>query len=312
MPIINVIFIRRYKTYGLKFSFDLRGIVDYIKYGFPLCINGILDQILHSIDKIMIASMLGVESLGFYSIALMAEAYGTGVAKNFNIVIQPHFLEDFGKNGMEKSSKHVIIYSQVTAYFMTILLSLIFICAPIFIKYILPAFSPGVTALRIFLIPIFFFTISPYSNNFIIALEKQKKLIPIAVLSILLNIVLNYLLIKRGYGINGAAFATAISAFISFCITTIYALAHCERKIDIIAFFGKVLFPLIYCISGLILVGLISQPQNTILETMLRAVVFTVYVIPIIFYINKKTGILELLWKSLKEKLKKIKGSNPA
>jgi O-antigen/teichoic acid export membrane protein len=304
MPVLNVLFIRRYVTYNLKFSFNFKGIVYYIKYGFPLCVNGILYQILHSIDKIMIASMLGLEHLGFYSIALMTESYGTGIAKNFSIVIQPHFLEDFGANGMEKSSRHVIFYSEATAYFMAILLSFIFICAPIFIKYVLPAFTPGIMALKIFLLAIFFFTISPYSSNFLVALEKQAKLIPITVLSILLNVALNYGLIKNGHGINGAAFATAISAFISFCVVSIYALSHCQRKYDIAVFFFKILFPLFYCLICVSAIGYIIHLQNQFFETMARALLLAICVVPLVFYINKKTGVAKILREIILNKIK--------
>jgi O-antigen/teichoic acid export membrane protein len=307
MPILNVLFIRRYVTYALKFSFDLRGLADYIKYGFPLFINGILYQILHSIDRIMIAAMLGLEQLGFYSIALMTESYGTGIAKNFIIVIQPHFLEDFGANGMEKSSGHVIFYSQVTAYFMAILLSLFFICAPIFIQYALPAFIPGIGALKIFLLSIFFLTISPYSSNFLVALEKQAKLIPITVLSILLNVALNYILIKKGYGINGAAFATAISAFIAFCVISIYALKHCESNSSIIKFFIKILFPLFYCCLCLVAIEYLIKLQNFFLETVLKAAVFILFALPLLLYINKTTGVIRILWDILRDKIKQAK-----
>ncbi|MBN2190389.1 MAG: polysaccharide biosynthesis C-terminal domain-containing protein [Candidatus Aureabacteria bacterium] len=307
MPVLNVLFIRRYVTYDLRFSFDFRGLVYYIKYGFPLFINGILYQILHSIDRIMIAAMLGLEQLGFYSIALMTESYGTGIAKNFIIVIQPHFLEDFGSNGMEKSSRHVIFYSQVTAYFMAILMSLFFICAPIFIQYALPAFIPGIGALKIFLLSIFFLTISPYSNNFLVALEKQAKLIPITALSILLNIALNYVLIKKGYGINGAAFATSISAFIAFCVVSVYALKHCESNLTVVKFFVKILFPLFYCFLCLVAEEHLIILQNFFLETVLRAAVFIFLAAPLVLYINKKTGVIRILWEILRDKLSQAK-----
>jgi len=302
-PILNVIFIRRYVTYDLRFSFDLKGIFGHIKYVLPLCINGVLDQILHSIDKIMIASMLGLEQLGFYSIALMTETYGTGIARNFSIVIQPHFLEDFGANGLEKSSQQVVLYSQVTAYFMAIFLSLTFIFAPVLVVYVLPAFIPGIMSLQIFLLAIFFFTITPYSNNLLVALEKQSKLIPITILSILVNISLNYLFIKKGYGINGVALATAISAFVSFCVLSGYALAHCRRKVIIASLIFKVISPLVYSVLCLAIVTMIKYQKYMILEAMFRAAVFMVFVLPLIVFIDKKTNVVKLLWKIFSEKM---------
>ncbi|MDP2923631.1 MAG: polysaccharide biosynthesis C-terminal domain-containing protein [Candidatus Omnitrophota bacterium] len=305
MPILNVFFIRRYVTYGLKFSLYFKGLFAYIKYGFPLFVAGILDEILNSIDKIMIVSMLGLEQLGFYSIALMAKSYGTGVSKNFSIVIQPYFLGDFGKNGITKSSKHVLIYSQVTAYFMAILLSLIFITAPAFILYVLPKFTPGINAMRIFLLAIFFLTISSYPNNFLVAMEKQTVLIPIVSVSILVNIFLNYIFIKSGYGISGVALATSISAFVSFFIISLYALKHSEKMIGILKFFVIVLFPLAYCFFILKVISLFSFSCSVIIDAIFKAIVFVLFSLPLIFYINRKTGIVRILTDIILQKIRR-------
>lgn len=309
MPVLNVLFIRRYITYELKFSFDLRGIYSSIRYGIPLFLISILNQILHSIDSLMIAGMLGFEQLGFYSIALMARSYGTGVSKNFIIIIQPYFLGDFNKDDVSRSSRHVGIYSQVTAYFMTILLSIVFITAPVLIVAILPKFVPGIMAMRIFLLATFFFTVESYPNDLLVALEKQSKLIPVVGLSIFVNILLNYMFIKQGFGISGVAVATSISALISFLVIAVYALKHSETAIGIMGFFVKIAIPMVYSAAALTAVYSFISFQNLFIEALLRLIVFMCLVIPLMLYLNRETGIPSMILNMIIGKIKRKNGT---
>jgi O-antigen/teichoic acid export membrane protein len=307
MPVINVWFIRKYVTYNLAFNFHVKGILAYIKYGLPLFLTGMLDQILYSIDRIMIVSMLGLEQLGFYSIALMTRNYGTGLSKNFSIVIQPHFMEDFGKNGIEKSCEYVIRYCEVSAYFMSIVLSIVFIIAYPFVYFVLPSFLPGVTAMKIFLLATFFLTLSPYPNNFLVAVEKQSRLIPITVMSILINVVFNYLFIRKGYGINGVSAATAISACVSFFVVSIYALSHTQNLSGIIKYFSKVFFPLVYCLLCLWGIHIWIRHPNQVWEALIGSFLFIALTAPLVIYINKKTTIINVLFEIVLKKIKNRK-----
>ena len=46
--------------------------------------SGFSMLMLYSVDRIMIAKMLGLQQLGYYSIAIMARTYNLGIAHNFN------------------------------------------------------------------------------------------------------------------------------------------------------------------------------------------------------------------------------------
>ena len=303
MPVLNVIFIRRYITYNLKFGFYLKGIISYIRYGFPLFVMDILNQVLNSIDKIMIASFLGLEPLGFYSLALMARSYSAGMSKNFTIVITPYFLGDFNKRDIASSSKYIITCSHITSYFMSILLSVVYIAAPALVFYVLPKFLPGIMSLKIYLLTTFFFTVLTYNNHYVVALGKQARLIPIVCISIGINIALNFIFLKHHQGINGVAWATAISSFASFLMISVYALRHSENLRNIMKFFVEILFPLAYCFALVIILEKTVFYKNLIIETIVHLVLFCILACPLIFYLNKKTGIARLIWQTLLEKI---------
>ena len=307
MPILNILFIRRYVTFGLKYSFNLRGIRPYLRYGFPLFISGILHLVLHNIDRIMIVKILGVEQLGFYSIALMAKSYGMGLSTNLGIVIQPYYLGSVGKKDIAEPVKSALGYAQISSYFVSVMLSIVFIVAPTFVVYVLPDFVPGISALKIFLLTVFFLSILTYLNNLLVISERRVWIMWIMFAAILVNVVCNLWFISIGWGINGVAFATAISAFFAFFMTSICALMHFENLFNIVKFFVKVMFPLFYCIFILKVLEAFVMSQNLILEVVLRALLFILLICPLVLYLNKKTRIVNTILEMFFEKIKTLK-----
>ena len=285
MPILNVLFIRRFVDYDIKFRVNFTKLWVYIKFGFPLFVNSMLFMTLRSIDKIMIAKFLGLEALGFYSIALMTRAYGEGLSRNFNIVITPHFLEDYGSMGdIKLASKYLKVPARLMSTFMVMILGLVYISAPVVVELVLPKFIPGIMALKLLLVATFFYVASPQSNHFLITLNKQVRLIPISTFVIIVNVILNYFFIKSGYGITGVAVATGIASLISFLITLIYAMLHVDNIGKTIKFVGIVVFPLIYSAFILILLDKHLILENVIATAVVKALTFLVLCAPLVFY----------------------------
>ncbi|MCK4852467.1 MAG: oligosaccharide flippase family protein [Candidatus Omnitrophica bacterium] len=293
MPVINVLFIRRFVDYDVKYRFNMKGLPGYIKFGFPLFITGVLAMILQSVDRIMIAKFLGLEALGFYSIALMARGYSVGLSRNFNVVITPHFLEDYGRTGdMATASKYLKIPAELMSTFMALLLGIVYIAAPPFVMHVLPGFTPGIMALKLLLLATFFYTASPQSEHFLIALNKQTRLVPIMGSVIVLDVVLNFLFIRMGFGITGVAAATAIASFAAFLITLIYAMAHIERIAGTLSFVFLVIAPLVYSVVVLMALEGLITPGGPFLGAAVRSVLFVLLFLPWIIRVDRRTAIL--------------------
>ncbi|MDP8259075.1 MAG: oligosaccharide flippase family protein [Candidatus Aadella gelida] len=309
MPILNVLFIRRLVNYDIKYKFDLRKLGGYIKFGFPLFITSILAMLLQSVDKIMIARFLGLEALGFYSVALMARGYSVGLSRNFNVVITPHFLEDFGKTkDLKTAGKYLKTPAILMSTCMAMILGFVYLSAPVFVDVVLPKFISGIPALKLLLIATFFYTASPQSDHFLIALNKQARLIPITSFVIVLNIIGNYILIKMGYGITGVAAATSIAAFAAFSVTLFYAMMHLGGILNALKFMGKVVVPLLY--ATLVVIGLdrLIMFDNVWVMLSAKIIAFGFFFSPWIYKVNKATGIIAMVIGVIKGLFRKKRG----
>jgi O-antigen/teichoic acid export membrane protein len=308
VPVINVLFIKYFIKLDLRFQLKIGKLFAYIKFGFPLFIKSMLGTILKSIDSIMIASFLGLQALGVYSIALLTRNYGEGLSTNINVVITPHFLEDYGKRqNLYVAEKYLKTSAEVMSVCMAFMLSLIYIVSPVFITYFLPKFTPGVTALRVMLLTTFFTTASPQSSHFLVAMNKQSRLVIISLIVIMMNIILNLIFLSMNFGIVGVASATAISSFVAFFITLFYSLSHIEGIKKGLLFIALVLAPILYACLAIFIIEYIVVFPNVILSTIIQSALFFTVFLPWAFKINKRIDLFNMIKTAILNKLSKLK-----
>ena len=121
LPLMDVWLISRHKKLDWKFQWDFRRLASYIRYGLPIYVRDFLTQILNSLDRLMIVAFLGIEQLGIFSIVTIARGYGEGAYRNFSHVINPYFLEEFGRSQAQSIYRYVLKPTVILAYFMSFL-----------------------------------------------------------------------------------------------------------------------------------------------------------------------------------------------
>ncbi len=308
LSILNTMFIHTFVRYKINLGFRLAGIGKLMKIGFPLAVLGFLQRILSSLDTIMIAKMIGITFVGYYSVSIMAKNYMDQLS-SFGTVLYPRLLEAFGRNGrVEDIKKYAIIPPKINAYILPLLLGWIFFVAPVLVKAILPKFIPGILAIQILLIDMFFRSCSPQFMHFLIALKKQSKVIFVTVLSIFLTVILNYFFIKAGYGIYGIAFATSLVSFFGFVSLQVYAMRHFAGAKEMLLFFLEIIAPFLYTAIIVLLMEKFIKLPNMYIALMVKCVALLIFSSPLLIYINRLTGIVNILIGILTDRISTKRG----
>ena len=145
------------------------------------------------------------------------------------------------------------------------------------------------------------------SNQFLITLNKQRNLVPLVFLVVVVGCFLDYSFIKWGYGINGVAFATGIAYFLYYFVSLGYAMLHYASKKTFFKFVVGNLFP-ICCVSSFLFVIDIIFPlrENSTLFlirlTLIKLFVFLILCLPLLWHVNRSTQILNRIFRLLGEK----------
>jgi O-antigen/teichoic acid export membrane protein len=307
---LNIWYIKRNTSYELKFILDIRKALGYIRFGFPVYLTSILNMLLNSVDRLMITAFLGLEQLGFYSIAMMSKGYSHQLSTNFSHVTSPHFMEDFGKYGdSEMIHKYIVNGTFALSCFMVFVQGVTYIFADPLVRTAMPAFVPGITALKIFILTGLFAGMITFPTNYIVVKDKQKTLVLFSSIAVAVNVALNFAFLWAKAGINGVALSTAIASFIYLVMLLGYAMKHfAPGKIT-----GALLKIFLPCVMGGVVVVLLEKAitgPGVWGGAVIRASVFCLFGIGLALAIDKETGLLKIFIGIMKERIFKNAKTN--
>jgi len=300
-------FLYFYKASGRKFkiifNFSLAEVARLLKIGFPIFIMGFVYMTLRNIDRIMIIRLLDRESLGFYTIALMVSVYMAQVPNLVYAVIFPRFYQAYGETQDIFAIKDLFVRpTLVFAYFFPILIGIVILGLPLLLKYILPAYMPGLFPAYILLLGCSFVALINMPGYLLIALNKQIYMVAIGIFSIIVGVVLIYIFVDRfQFGLAGVAIGTSIAHFLYSTILISVAFRNYTKSFfSHFKFFLELYFPFFWALTALLILrGFVFESSGNFFGDFsvifYKGLIFLVSCVPLILYGNKRTAILTLL-----------------
>lgn len=196
-----------------------------IKLSLPLIANSIAMQILNVSDRTMIASLVGKNAVGIYSVLYSVSSIPLMIWGALNSSFVPFLFENIDKKEnnykIRKISTSLMGSYAVIAFLITLL-------APEIVRilatdeyysaiYIIPPIAIG----------IYLISVSNMYSNILIYYKKTSVIMIASVLSASINILLNSIFIKR-YGFVAAAYTT----FVAYAVLSLvqYYVAHKVQK----------------------------------------------------------------------------------
>ncbi|TLD42419.1 MAG: Polysaccharide biosynthesis protein [Candidatus Jettenia ecosi] len=195
------------------FKYTIENSISYntiLNVSLPLMLSSSMLFILQWTDTIMLGILKTEAEVGIYNVALKIANFTSISLFAINSIAAPKFAEFYGKRDMKGLGK-VARQSTKLIFWSSFPVLLIFLFFPSMVLGVFGTeFKSGVYALILLTIGQFVNAISGSVGLILQMTGKQKAFQNIIVIATILNIGLNAFLIPK-YGINGAAFATAIS-----------------------------------------------------------------------------------------------------
>jgi len=185
-----------------------------LKYSWPLIVFGIIGSLMFWIDSILIGYFKNVYWVGIYNAVIPIAAL---LVISQEIFIKMFFPMITRELYSEKKMVATELSKQVVKWVWIInmpLLVLILLFPGVFINFLFGAeYLFAINALRILAFGQFIYSIAAVSNNLLLSVGRSKTVLTNLIIVGVINFMLNYFLIPI-YGINGAAFSTALSFMI--------------------------------------------------------------------------------------------------
>jgi len=193
--------------------------IDAWKFALPLIPFYLASSVVNFSDRIFIGWMENTADLGVYEIGYKIGSVVLVLQAAFALAWMP-FLYELIKRDSEYARRKIVLYTYGGIVGFIIAVLGVTLLAPLVLYLFDEEYQGGLA--YVFWVALGYGLVGWYSLRvgFVLYFKKNIYLTYIAFAKIIINLLLNYLLIKH-YGVVGAAYATAISFFIEFVLTHI-------------------------------------------------------------------------------------------
>ncbi len=200
--------------------------VQIVIVGFPMFVHAASSLVMRSLDRIIILRYLGTESLGHYSLSVMALTLLLYLPDSIAYVIYPRLLQRFSQEGGDPAAigDRVRRVLQVMAVLVPLLSGIAYLWGRELVALALPRFLPGVSAMRILCFGASALAIANLSSIVLMTVGKRLWLVPAAIFSVVMGVGLELYAIQAGFGMDGVAMATFTAFVMSGSLLLILAL----------------------------------------------------------------------------------------
>lgn len=207
-----------HKTVRFSFGLKLSKARALLKYTFPLTFHVLGIIVMGSIDRVMIAEIMGLKSAGIYAVGYL---FGSIVGMVHDALIKvwnPIFYEKIKTQSYSEKLNIVLAsYGYITGSILILALFVIFM--PFMFIFIMPeSYHSGVAVIPIIALGCTIEAARKLFVAYLFSADKVKLIAVISIIAALINVTLNYILIPVA-GLHGAAWATALTYLIISAFT---------------------------------------------------------------------------------------------
>jgi stage V sporulation protein B len=187
-------------------------------FSIPVVITGLAEIALYDIGTFVIGAYMASEYVGYYNAASPIARLPLIISMSVATAVLPATAEAFGLRDHGLLKKYVLqSYRYVAILVVPLCIITIVFSNPIISILFGPAYASGSEALKILAVGMLFFTIYTVSSSVAQGLGKPYLPMIALIIGTLFDLILSIILVPM-YGINGAAIATSIAAFIIMAI----------------------------------------------------------------------------------------------
>jgi O-antigen/teichoic acid export membrane protein len=208
-----------YRMGYFHFSISKKQIQNILKFGIPLIPHAIGGTIIAMSDRYFISYFEGNAEVGYYTIAYQVGALLLLFSRSVNQAWSPMLYDLLGKKNYSQIDRFTSILFVTFIGFGLI----VYLTSPLIFGHLVDqSFISAQTYFPLLLLGFLFQSLYFLFTNFLFYSKRTDILAVLTFSGALLNLVLNYILIKK-MGVIGVAYSTAITWFLFFTATFIIA-----------------------------------------------------------------------------------------
>lgn len=212
--IIGIVISLYYAKKSYQFTFIFKKFKEMVSFSLPLVFSGIAIFIALFIDRIAIKYFLGLEELGIYGLAYRFAAITSLVMIGFQSALSPLIYKHYKEK--ETPDNIAKLFNLFVLFALFVIVGSIFFSKEVIVLMSTEAYYSAAPLIPILVAAVFFANMYIFVPGLAIA-KKTKIVATISIIGAILNSTLNFIFVPM-IGVEGAAYATLISAIIIFIL----------------------------------------------------------------------------------------------
>ncbi len=210
--IVSLLYLHSRYPVGHGGHFSGKVYIEMVREGFPLAVFAFLMTLMVTSGRLLVASYLTPEEVGYYALATLALRGMLNFPGAAREVIEPRIMEQADMLHDEAMLDRYLYRPLVlNACYLPLMIAPLYFLLPPLIEWMLPLYKQGIVPLQIVLFGFFFLAVFYPMRGIIVAHRLQKTMALLTVVCVLINIGLSILALESGFGIIGVSLANSAS-----------------------------------------------------------------------------------------------------
>jgi O-antigen/teichoic acid export membrane protein len=188
-------------------------------------------QVLRTLDRLMILKFLSTQDLGYYSVGLMGVSMLLYIPESVSYVLYPRLIARYAATrDADLTARDLLRPLAAVAWIMPFVVGVAVFWVRPLVALVLPRYLPGVPALSVLLFGTLGLALASLPSYYIMAIQKQTRLVPLGLAAIALDVGLIALFLRLGWGLEGVALAVSAGYALYGVGLLTYAATHFARS----------------------------------------------------------------------------------
>jgi O-antigen/teichoic acid export membrane protein len=195
--------------------FDRAIVTRLLDVGLPIFFFHLTRVALRNVDRVLVDHVLPIAQLGIYGLAVTLAGLVNYAAEAVGFVIYPVYLRIFGETRDPKRLRESLVKPvEFLSISLPIVMGFCCLVMQLPILWILPEYSSCIEPFRLLSISVVLSSLAVLPGFFLMAVNRQNALVPMGVLTVVLEYFAGRAAIAQGWGLPGVAAVMGVGALV--------------------------------------------------------------------------------------------------
>lgn len=280
--------------------FDAKLAWSLARAGIPIAATIFADTLLRTVDGAIMVRYYEAYRFGLYSMAMQMAQYLYAIPEAAGFVLWPKILQAYGAAQGNSGALHrqIVLPTLVSGIYMPLLAGVAYIVLPPLVQMVVPQYAVATPATQVLSMASVFLALPMATNSLLIALNREHMVVIFRLMGAGVSAAFCYWLARHGGTLSQFAGSASIGYAVAGVTSISIVLPQYEQSlVKRIGLFSGVLLPFVWSCGALWLSYQVStfftQPSaGSWTWAIVRVVFFTLLMLPVLAFGNKKTGLL--------------------